>query len=160
MRRGNFAFANDRVVPQGLPSDNGFPLYPDPNIYSPEIMKGYREWPELYASADRLSYRAIDPKEEVVKSFATLRRGDPTTQVYQLLGEPSFIDHHPQANATVLHYSLEVRIAIREEALHSVFLEEGELGDMDFRTWNFVFVNDNAVEAKREEIPIPYQDPS
>lgn len=160
MRRISFRFSNNQEIPRGLPSDNGFPLYPDPNIYPPEIMKGYNEWPELYASTERLSYRAIDPKVEAAKGFSSLRRGDTIATVYRLLGEPSYIDHHPHANATVLHYSLEVRIAVRDDALHSIFLEEGELGEMSFRTWNFVFVDRNAIEAKREEIPIPYPDPS
>lgn len=126
------------VIPAGQAYAGRIPRYPDPEIYSPEVIKGFPKWPELYFDGKEITYRLIDPSDDPLRD--TLIMFDTKEEVLALLGEPPTKEYVEAVKAWRYRYSDKVLLWIIDDALNCVNLPKYDPADDLMVPWKFVFV--------------------
>lgn len=128
-------------IPDGVPkSEDGLPLYPDPNLYSPDIIAGYNGWIELTPKTKGFTYCWINPGDSRFLQAPTIRVGDTVNQVHSLLGLASRVEEVPGEGLRAEFYSQEVMIlyGTDDDKVRGVHTHKPPANH--YKMWEFVFV--------------------
>ena len=150
MKKGDCAYVGE-PIPPGQLHQGRIPFYPDPELYSPEVLEGFEKWPQLFVAAmsQRLTYRVVDPRQNDYKISSTLRKNDSLTDLLDLLGEPEFMQEHEYVGLILYHYSIDVEITLRNGYVDSIILLEQGEGE----GWDFVLVDQSATKFASKKPP-------
>lgn len=146
----DFSFVYEGEIPRGLPvSRTGFPLYPDPSIYPPDIVAGFRGWIELYLEKSEIRSRWIDPSAGRFVNSSSIREGDTREAVVALLGQPT--ERYEWEDSFGDKYSRDVLIVFNRDLYTVNSIGTLPTTSKKYKLWNFVFVHPEVLGPARNK---------
>jgi hypothetical protein len=140
----SFHYDGQMTFREGAPiSPMGMPLYPDPSLYSPDIIAGFEKWVELVKPVGKVDFEWVDPSEERFKKTPSVRIGDYRDSVKNLLGEFSWSEEFEDGNLIAEFYSESVMILYETKTQTVKGIYTHREPAENYTPWRFVFVNPN-----------------
>ncbi|HIB69512.1 MAG TPA: hypothetical protein EYO33_31615 [Phycisphaerales bacterium] len=128
------------ILPTDTPlSKDGMPLYPDPALYPPEVLKDFGDWAELFHRDGVLAVRRVRPTESRLTEAFTLRRSERRANVLEKLGQPK-LERWDFEDVFFDRYSEQVSLAYSKNTNLLEFISTIEEGAKKNINWDFVFL--------------------
>lgn len=147
--RVSLVYDSANPIREGVPrTHDGMPLYPDPSLYSAEIISGFNGWIELTLKDFDIVFCWVDPSEPRFRKSPTLRSGDYRGHVLNLLGLPQSVEEVTDDKYLVENYSQDISVIYNACGENILCLNIRDVGQTSFDIWEFVFVDPRIREFK------------
>ena len=140
--RLSLVYDSANIIPEGAPrTRDGMPLYPDPNLYPPEIIAGFQGWIELSIVEAVIAPVWIDPTNPKYKSYPTVRKNDKKMAVARVMGEHYQEEESLDPKYYIERFSEKVAVIYDSETLEVVCINARENFEGEYDVWEFAFVD-------------------